>query len=591
MAKKKIRRKIRTTKSTRKRKATSKSPFEHHMRPRVDLRLAYGNITEVDSHAVVVGLFQGIQELSQAARAIDERIGGAITDIIQRRMFLGKVGEIFILPAVRQDIRADLVICAGMGRFDKFDPGVLQTVAENVARTLVRAKVDEFAIVLFGATRGNLYSGLANLVDGFFRGVAGSRARNPLRSITVCETDRRRCGEIESALAKLYKTRRSERVEVTLEKITLPKPLRAEAAAAPRSVILQTTQEPGSNKNKTTLRLSVLATGAKATAFSETISIDESSLNDLVAEVDGDKFVDAASPMSALKRYGEKLAKTVLPRKIATLLKKVAEDRRIVLVHDTGSSRIPWETLCIDGWFPAAGGGMSRQYIADHMPIARFLEQRRYGKEIDVLLIVNPTKDLPGAVKEGRMVEKVARRLAGVKLTVLFEGRATKTKVKTELQSGAYDVLHYAGHTAFYPDDPSQTGIICAHEKVLRGDELAGMTDLPALVFFDSCESARVGGLTQKGARGAQRNIGLAECFLRSGVANYVGTHWVVSDDAAPAFVEAFYGALLQGKPIGEAVSSGRHTVRKLKSRDWADYIHYGSPEFVLKFPHGETSR
>ncbi|MDH3515009.1 MAG: hypothetical protein OEM83_09110, partial [Gammaproteobacteria bacterium] len=170
-------------------------------KPRIDLRLAFGSITEVDAQALVLGLHEGVQELSQAARVVDARMDGAITEISQRRMFLGKVGEIFILPSDRHDLWADLVVCAGMGAFDTFQPEVLQIVAENVARTLVRAKVGDFATVVFGASRGgNLYGGLANLVDGFFRGVRGTQMRNPLRTITVCETDRTRCQKIEEAV-------------------------------------------------------------------------------------------------------------------------------------------------------------------------------------------------------------------------------------------------------------------------------------------------------------------------------------------------------------------------------------------------------
>ncbi len=49
--------------------------------------------------------------------------------------------------------------------------------------------------------------------------------------------------------------------------------------------------------------------------------------------------------------------------------------------------------------------------------------------------------------------------------------------------------------------------------------------------------------------------------------------------------MEEVYGALLNGEAIGTAVSSGRQAVRhKAKSFDWADYIHYGNPDFVLKF-------
>ena len=182
-ATKKRRRKARRKPAERTSSRQPESPFASNPRPRVDLRLAYGSIAEVDAEAVVLGLFQGVQDLPGATSAVDRRIGGAITDIIERRMFSGRVGEVFIFPAVRQDIRAEFVILAGMGRFDRFDHDVLEIVAENVARTLVRAKVGDFAMALFGASRSkNLYYELAHLTDGFFRGVSGSRQRNPLRS-------------------------------------------------------------------------------------------------------------------------------------------------------------------------------------------------------------------------------------------------------------------------------------------------------------------------------------------------------------------------------------------------------------------------
>jgi len=70
---------------------------------------------------------------------------------------------------------------------------------------------------------------------------------------------------------------------------------------------------------------------------------------------------------------------------------------------------------------------------------------------------------------------------------------------------------------------------------------------------------------------------------MRGGAANYVGTYWPVGDDAAAAFAETFYKDLVLGESIGKALQNGRNAVRKLKSVDWADYIHYGSYDFVLK--------
>ena len=70
---------------------------------------------------------------------------------------------------------------------------------------------------------------------------------------------------------------------------------------------------------------------------------------------------------------------------------------------------------------------------------------------------------------------------------------------------------------------------------------------------------------------------------MRGGVANFMGTYWPVGDEAADAFADAFYSNVLTGKSIGEALQAGRGAVREIPSKDWANYIFYGNPDFVLK--------
>jgi CHAT domain-containing protein len=78
---------------------------------------------------------------------------------------------------------------------------------------------------------------------------------------------------------------------------------------------------------------------------------------------------------------------------------------------------------------------------------------------------------------------------------------------------------------------------------------------------------------------------GLAEAYLRGGVANYVGTYWPVGDTAAMAFATAFYSAIVRGERVGPAVNQARAAVRATGSVDWADYMHYGNFDFALKRP------
>jgi CHAT domain-containing protein len=110
---------------------------------------------------------------------------------------------------------------------------------------------------------------------------------------------------------------------------------------------------------------------------------------------------------------------------------------------------------------------------------------------------------------------------------------------------------------------------------------------LPNLVFFNACESGRTRKAGQKPDKSVRtridENIGLAEAYLRGGVANYIGTYWPVGDAAAMTFAEVFYTNLINGLPIGQALLLGRQKVEQIKSVDWADYVLYGSADFVLK--------
>ena len=57
----------------------------------------------------------------------------------------------------------------------------------------------------------------------------------------------------------------------------------------------------------------------------------------------------------------------------------------------------------------------------------------------------------------------------------------------------------------------------------------------------------------------------------------------MVPSPSAASFAREFYGSILGGGTIGDALLAGRKAVEKSGSIDWADYIHYGDPRFRLK--------
>ena len=260
--------------------------------------------------------------------------------------------------------------------------------------------------------------------------------------------------------------------------------------------------------------------------------------------------------------------------------------RSRVVVHDGPLSRVPWETLHINEFAPALAGGLTHRYDGRGLSVAKWRDERVKTPGLDVLLVVNPTEDLVGAKDEGERIQKMFTGRPDVRIRTLYGAEARRSELLDCFRSGRFDVVHYAGHAFFDPDDVSRSGILCHGKEVLSGADLAGLSQLPSLVFFNACEAAkirRVGQTEQATTDPVRGTTSFAESFLSGGVANYLGTYWPVGDAAAKTFAETFYGALLKNEPLGRALLSGRQAVENLKSGDWANYVLYGSPDFLLK--------
>ena len=261
------------------------------------------------------------------------------------------------------------------------------------------------------------------------------------------------------------------------------------------------------------------------------------------------------------------------------------------MVHDAASSRIPWEALNLRGWFPALDGGLSRRYATADLVPARFDAERREQRELGVLLIANPTGDLPGAEAERERIARILGADKTVRLTEVAGDAATLARVTAEFESGRYDVIHYAGHAVIRRKTPGRRRPRARRRRAHRRASVRARPPAAARrvqrlrVRAAAARQPRANGAarTQRG-QGIARNLSLAETLLRAGLAHYVGTHWPVEDASATAFASVFYRELLRGS-IGSALVKARRAVHARRSPDWADYVHYGDAEFRLKAP------
>ena len=564
---------------------------------RIDLRFAFGSITEADTRALAVGIFKDVAP-SGAARALDERLDGAITDVSRRRMFSGNVGEIFVMPTGRHALASDYIAFVGLGAFDRFTDDVMQIAAENLVRTFVSCHVEEFATVLFGGGSGeSAASALRNLLTGFIRGLSDADRDHRFRRLVICEWDQDRFTELKGELFRLSSTPLCQDIEFTFDEVALKPPPEIPAAARTarplKDPLYLIVRQEQSRDGEFDVRTSLLTAGQKATVVTGVRTVQERQLETLIGRVVNPAVKDVAAD-------GQKLSKLLLSEEIHAVLPRY-RDHHLIVVHDAAMSRVTWEAMALGigakkttPWFPAAEAGLTHRYAAENLSVAKWLEERLQDNELTVLLVVNPTEDLEGAEEEGRRIRDLLSDLPGCRLEVLRGPAATRPALLTAFSSGKYDLIHYAGHAFFDPRKPERSGILCHGSVVLSGADLAGLGNLPTLVFFNACESGRIRrGRGAKPAASSSRadervrqlaaGTGFAEAFMRGGVANFLATYWPVGDLAAKVFAGEFYGRLIKGAPVREAIQHGRTAVRETGSKDWADYLFYGDPEFVIK--------
>ncbi|MDX1433952.1 MAG: alpha/beta fold hydrolase, partial [Gammaproteobacteria bacterium] len=451
---------------------------------RVDLVVACGDITQLNTRALVLGVYKDVPPAGPAL-AIDRQLDGAITDFAERRLFRANVGDVFIMPANRSRLRTDMVVFVGLGTYDGFSGELLRQVAENVARVLARTRVDEFGTVLLGAGSGMAVGDvLANLTEGFLRGIREGNG-GTLRGITFVEHDRDRFQLLHREILRLTNTSLFDGVEATVYLDELPAApaelgLRGAADQAPgalQPIYLLVREMTAPTKKVTnpslsasfTLRASLLTAGAKATVITDEMAIDAQALNKHLAVIETSSFT-----LDKLDDFGKRLARLTLP---ALVRKALAAHRRhpLMVIHDARTSRIPWETVTLGetgkSYFPAAETGLSRKYEAEDLSVAKWLEERRLAEKLSVLLVVDPTEDLPGAVLEGDSIEAILAADSSVDLTVLRKSAATLAALRAAFRSGRYDVVHYAGHAFFDPVDRTRSGLVCHGDVVLTGKE------------------------------------------------------------------------------------------------------------------------
>ncbi|RME73204.1 MAG: hypothetical protein D6784_12290, partial [Chloroflexi bacterium] len=176
----------------------------------MDVNVQQGGIQAIEADAIVVNLFQGVEEPGGATGAVNKALDGAITDLIAGGDFKGKRGETAVLYP-RGAVPARRVVLVGLGKADEFDLEAVREAAGAAIKAAQKLGARRVATIVHGGGVGGLdiTEAAQAVVEGSMLAVYkydAPRAKKdedepaPVDALTLVEFDAARIGAIEAGV-------------------------------------------------------------------------------------------------------------------------------------------------------------------------------------------------------------------------------------------------------------------------------------------------------------------------------------------------------------------------------------------------------
>ena len=176
----------------------------------MEIRVQAGDIATVAAKAIVVNLFEGVQQPGGATGAVDRALGGAISQLIQEGEIKGKEGEVTVIHTLGR-LPAPRVLVAGLGKQEEFNLQKVRDVTANVLRQARRLGAETVATVVHGAGAGGLEPEAAGqaIAEGAVMGLYrfrryknGGDDEKELRELTLVEFDASRTEALQRGVER-----------------------------------------------------------------------------------------------------------------------------------------------------------------------------------------------------------------------------------------------------------------------------------------------------------------------------------------------------------------------------------------------------
>lgn len=583
----------------------------------LELKLAFGDITELDEPIIVVGQYENLPT-GGAGGAVNEKINNLIELSNNNAMVGMELGKLFFVPLSNQKTKlkknVENILLAGMGQSGRFSREDLRYLMMNVTLAVVSWNYDRFATVAIGASIETF--SIERAIRSIWQGISDSVERFPVPkkkiTLTLVEINENRQKQIKEILAKFNK--KSEKiVELEFENLkikvdTEPQMLKTPKRTKSRRISrleemvtrVNVKRIPGKT-NEVTKQTESGIFNVSAFTSNAAIPVRDIPVNDKILDSLIDKLRYAPGYKNQ-EKYGKLLHSILIPEDFQSV---IDTDKALTLVLNREASQIPWEMICFGGTGRTSNFGVdlriTRKFSSSRVGVAG--APPPLNKQFKALIIADPAPEpelqLAGARREGFQLEKLFRKLQlelKGKIDLQFQARIGHeqcdiVEILSLIFNEDFDLVHFAGHGTFDINNASNTGWVFSRDIILSAREIFRLRRVPRLVFANACFSAGlhtskdIENLNLQTTQSSESLAGLAEAFFDQGIENYIGSGWQVNDEHAVTFAKAFYEQTIKEKlTLGMALREARMKIssqyeKNLISNDttWGAYQHYGN--------------
>ena len=175
----------------------------------MEIKVRFGDISQIETDALIVNLFEGVKHPGGATGAVDSALGGAISALVKEGEFKGELNQTAVIHSLGR-IPAKRVIIAGLGKSEEFTADRIRQVSGASLRQARALGAKRVSTIVHGAGIAGFAPEVAAqaLAEGAILGLytfdkyLKNKEQKEIEELLVVEFDEKKIPEVEQGVEK-----------------------------------------------------------------------------------------------------------------------------------------------------------------------------------------------------------------------------------------------------------------------------------------------------------------------------------------------------------------------------------------------------